>query len=89
MLEAAPDGNWCDIAVLREDEGRGGSRSLHDEVEVGSALEIEVPENEFPLAPATRQAILIAGGIGVTRIEEALACVCVCWAEGETLAVDL
>ncbi|WP_051320558.1 pyridoxamine 5'-phosphate oxidase family protein [Cupriavidus sp. amp6] len=68
VVEAAPDGRWCDIAVLREDEGRGGSRYLHDEVEVGAALEIEVPVNEFPLDPATRHAILIAGGIGVTPI---------------------
>jgi len=68
VVEVATDGSWCDIAVLREEVGRGGSRYLHDEVEVGSALEIEVPENEFPLDPATRHAILIAGGIGVTPI---------------------
>lgn len=68
VVEAAADGSWCDIAVLREPEGRGGSRYIHDEVGIGSALEIEVPPNEFPIDPATRHAILIAGGIGVTPI---------------------
>ncbi|TXI85310.1 MAG: hypothetical protein E6Q40_07900, partial [Cupriavidus sp.] len=68
VVDAAADGSWCEIAVLREDAGRGGSRYLHDEVGAGSRLEIEVPPNEFPLDPATRHAILIAGGIGVTPI---------------------
>jgi len=55
------------IAVKREREGRGGSASLHEGIEEGSALAFSGPRNLFPLAPRG-SSLLIAGGIGVTPI---------------------
>lgn len=55
------------IAVRREPGGRGGSRSLHDDVRVGDILEVAAPANTFALQPAERY-VLIAGGIGITPI---------------------
>lgn len=55
------------IAVLREEDGRGGSVAMHDSVGEGSELTISEPRNHFSLAG--REAsfhLLIAGGIGVT-----------------------
>ncbi len=56
------------IAVKRETAGRGGSASMHADVEEGSILAIAGPRNNFPLAGAARRSVLIAGGIGVTPI---------------------
>jgi len=55
------------IAVKREPASRGGSVSMHDEALEGAELNVEAPENDFPLADAARY-LLIAGGIGVTPI---------------------
>lgn len=60
------------IAVLREPEGRGGSRRIHDELRVGDALRVGGPRNNFDLVPSPRY-IFIAGGIGVTPIVPMLA----------------
>jgi phthalate 4,5-dioxygenase reductase subunit len=54
------------IAVKREPASRGGSASMHDEAVEGFELNVEAPENDFPMADAPRY-LLIAGGIGVTR----------------------
>ncbi|KAF0965609.1 PDR/VanB family oxidoreductase [Rhodococcus sp. T7] len=55
------------IAVLKENEGRGGSREIHDTVRVGDLLAVRGPRNLFPLEQAAHY-VLIAGGIGVTPI---------------------
>ena len=56
------------IAVRRDDQGRGGSLFMHQQVAVGSRLEIAYPVNLFPLAKLARKHILIAGGVGITPI---------------------
>lgn len=56
------------IAVRREDEGRGGSRYMHQRVQPGQLLTIEAPKNEFPLREHAGCAVLVAGGIGVTPL---------------------
>jgi len=56
------------IAVRREDEGRGGSRFMHERVQPGDVLTIEAPKNEFPLRALESCAVLIAGGIGITPL---------------------
>ncbi|RCK46284.1 PDR/VanB family oxidoreductase [Thalassospira profundimaris] len=56
------------IAVLREDNGEGGSRFMHETLEVGNIIEIDEPQNDFPLDPDATETILIAGGIGITPI---------------------
>jgi ferredoxin-NADP reductase len=55
------------IAVLRESDGRGGSRLVHDELGVGDTITVRGPRNHFALEPAKRY-IFIAGGIGITPI---------------------
>jgi|GEM_PF-51339 len=68
VVEVDGQRRWFDIAVLKEVEGRGGSVYLHERVQAGDALDVEAFPNEFPIAPSTQSAILVAGGIGVTPI---------------------
>ena len=56
------------IAVRREDEGRGGSRFMHQRVQAGQQLVVEAPKNEFPLRAHAGCAVLVAGGIGITPL---------------------
>jgi len=56
------------IAVLRDANTRGGSKSMHDKVNVGDLITISTPKNHFPLAHGARRSLLLAGGIGVTPI---------------------
>ena len=55
------------IAVLRQDEGYGGSRAMHD-LREGDTLFISYPANHFPLADDAAFHLLIAGGIGITPL---------------------
>ncbi|MFC7298733.1 MULTISPECIES: PDR/VanB family oxidoreductase [Oxalobacteraceae] len=54
------------IAVRREDSGRGGSRWMHEQVDLGSVLHVTAPRNNFPISPIATRNIFIAGGIGIT-----------------------
>lgn len=54
------------VAVNRDPGSRGGSRYLHEAVQVGDVLTAGVPRNNFPLDEAAEHSILIAGGIGIT-----------------------
>src|SRR5215472_13387635 len=55
------------IAVLKEEAGRGGSKAMHEELNVGTRLAIVGLRNNFPLAGReARFHLLLAGGIGVT-----------------------
>lgn len=56
------------IGVKRDPQGRGGSRYVHEQMRVGTLLQIEPPRNNFPLAPDAPHSTLIAGGIGITPI---------------------
>ncbi len=58
-----------EIAVLREEEGSGGSGAVHDSYQVGTTLHIDRPGNHFALHKDERPAVLIAGGIGITPIK--------------------
>jgi ferredoxin-NADP reductase len=64
----ARDASRYTIAVKREADGRGGSRSMHDDVEEGGPLGIVEPRNHFPLASEAAHSLFIAGGIGITPI---------------------
>ena len=55
------------IALKREPDSRGGSRSMVEETEVGGVLRADAPANSFPLAEAPAY-LLIAGGIGIAPI---------------------
>lgn len=56
------------IAVLRDVNSRGGSKAMHDEVNVGDVITISSPKNHFQLAHGAERSLLLAGGIGVTPI---------------------
>jgi ferredoxin-NADP reductase len=55
------------ISVLRQIDGAGGSREIHDQVHVGETLLVSSPVNHFALVPADSY-VFIAGGIGVTPL---------------------
>ena len=54
------------IAVLREDCGKGGSKLMHRIFEEGRRLFISHPINHFPLEEGASFTYLMGGGIGVT-----------------------
>jgi reductive dehalogenase len=54
------------IAVLREDAGRGGSKLMHRIFSPGRKIFISKPINHFGLVEEARKSFLMAGGIGVT-----------------------
>ncbi|MCW3478615.1 PDR/VanB family oxidoreductase [Neisseriaceae bacterium JH1-16] len=54
------------IAVKYDACSRGGSRHLHEAVEVGDRLAVSPPANLFRLADTTGRHVFIAGGIGIT-----------------------
>ncbi|HVW47493.1 MAG TPA: PDR/VanB family oxidoreductase [Solirubrobacterales bacterium] len=63
-----PDDHTCyRIAVLLEPDGRGGSRYVHEEMAVGSEVEVAGPRNHFELIPAPGY-VFVAGGIGITPL---------------------
>ena len=55
------------VAVLREEAGRGGSRHVHDVLAAGQLVEVDGPRNHFELVEAKRY-LFVAGGIGITPI---------------------
>lgn len=67
-LCGAPDAKGYDLAILREDAGRGGSRHIHEVVKPGAALKLRGPSNLFRLDPDASHYDLVAGGIGITPI---------------------
>lgn len=56
------------IAVLNEPTSRGGSKALHERIEVGQTLRIGEPRNLFALEPDADHYLLFAAGIGITPI---------------------
>lgn len=61
------DANSYTVAVLRVEDGRGGSREIHDGDLTGAVLTVRGPRNHFRLVDAPSY-LLLAGGIGVTPI---------------------
>lgn len=56
------------VAVKRELESRGGSRAMHEQIQVGDEIVVSHPRNNFPLDDAAQHTLLLAGGIGITPI---------------------
>ena len=54
------------IGVLREEEGRGGSKLLHRIFAPGRKVFISKPINHFPLEESATRTFLMGGGIGIT-----------------------
>ncbi len=66
--DPADRSHWL-LGVLREKQGQGGSRAMHDQVRVGDLLTISPPRNAFALASGAVHAVLLAGGIGITPLK--------------------
>lgn len=68
LMSSSHENRFYEIAVQREDKGRGGSRHLHQYSSIDSVIDAKPPRNEFPLSPIGEHTVLIAGGIGITPI---------------------
>ncbi len=66
LCRNAPEGG-LQVAVLREQRGRGGSAYVHDRLGLGEVVRVRGPRNTFPLVDSPRY-LFIAGGIGITPI---------------------
>ncbi|OWJ68830.1 NO-inducible flavohemoprotein [Inquilinus limosus] len=78
-ISCAPNGDHYRISVKREANGNGGSRFLHDHVDIGDVLEVTPPAGEFFLPDAPqRPVVLLSGGVGLTPMVSMI----------ETIAVD-
>ncbi|MFJ8019652.1 PDR/VanB family oxidoreductase [Streptomyces sp. NPDC096311] len=55
------------VATRLVEDGRGGSREVHEQLGEGMEVEVRGPRNRFPLAPAPAY-VFVAGGIGITPI---------------------
>ena len=56
------------ICVLLDPNTRGGSKAMHELVDLGDELQIGEPRNLFHLASGNHEVVLLAGGIGVTPL---------------------
>ncbi len=54
------------ISVRRDDEGRGGSLFMHNNVKVGDRMVVSNPVNLFSLDLRAKKHLFLAGGIGIT-----------------------
>ena len=54
------------VGVLREDEGRGGSKLMHRIFNTGRKVFISKPINHFELEEQATKTFLMGGGIGIT-----------------------
>lgn len=67
LCSSPQDARVWRVAVLREQEGRGGSLHVHDKLSEGDPVTVRGPRNHFPLEGA-EEYVFIAGGIGITPI---------------------
>lgn len=66
LMSDPVDTSGYEISVRRDDEGRGGSRFMHQHVKPGMEMVLSHPVNLFPLDNRARKHLMIAGGIGIT-----------------------
>lgn len=66
LLSDPADSSQYKIAVRLQEDSRGGSVFMHQQVEVGSELLISPPANLFCPDWRAKKHVLIAGGIGIT-----------------------
>ncbi|UOQ57456.1 PDR/VanB family oxidoreductase [Leucobacter allii] len=62
------DTRGWELAVLREEESRGGSAFLHEELGIGDELLVTAVRDHFGFAVDAPAVVLIAGGIGITPL---------------------
>ncbi|MFD9035679.1 PDR/VanB family oxidoreductase [Streptomyces sp. NPDC059567] len=55
------------VATRLIEDGRGGSREVHEQLHEGTEIEIRGPRNRFPLVDSPAY-VFVAGGIGITPV---------------------
>ena len=68
LLNSPSDQGRYVVGILRDRNSRGGSRWIHDNLRVGTQLQISAPRNNFALDASASHSVLVAGGIGITPI---------------------
>jgi len=68
LMNSPAHSDQYQIGVLLEEQSKGGSDYMHNQVQVGEILEVSAPKNLFGLAYNAHKHIFIAGGIGITPI---------------------
>ncbi|MET8980390.1 PDR/VanB family oxidoreductase [Streptomyces sp. NPDC004539] len=56
------------VAARLVEDGRGGSREVHEALRAGTEVEVRGPRNRFPLDSGAPAYVFVAGGIGITPI---------------------
>ena len=68
LCSAPSETRYYQIAVKRDERGRGGSVSMADDVRQGRHLSVSAPRNNFELSERAKSFLFVAGGIGITPI---------------------
>lgn len=68
LLNSPADRGRYVVGILRDRGSRGGSRWVHEQLRVGTTLQISRPRNNFALDTEASHSVLVAGGIGITPI---------------------
>ena len=66
LMSDPMDQDGYSISVRRDDEGRGGSLFLHNNIKIGDDVVLSHPVNLFSLDLRAKKHLMIAGGIGIT-----------------------
>ncbi|MBB1626837.1 PDR/VanB family oxidoreductase [Achromobacter sp. UMC71] len=66
LMSDPADTRRYQIGVRLEEQSRGGSAFMHEQVRPGSELVITAPNNLFALHDSPGRHIMVAGGIGIT-----------------------
>lgn len=60
------DRNRFQLGIALDDKSRGGSRYLHENVEVGHTLQVGAITAAVPMVSAASHHVFVAGGVGIT-----------------------
>ncbi|MEH6346887.1 MAG: pyridoxamine 5'-phosphate oxidase family protein [Bermanella sp.] len=68
ILSSSQEKRFYEIAIQSEEQGRGGSKALHQQLALNSVINVLPPKSEFSLTTNNKHVVLITGGIGITPI---------------------
>jgi len=66
LMSSPLDTSDYQVSIRRDEEGRGGSLYMHNQVKNGMQMRIGRPANLFSLDKRASKHLLLAGGIGIT-----------------------
>lgn len=68
LVETSDQPTSYTVGVKLDAKSRGGSRYVHEQLRVGTLMQVSAPRNHFPLNETAPHSVLVAGGIGITPI---------------------